>query len=419
MWEMLEIIKKLNSAHEKTHPFSLGFFEVNLKNLEENIAKIKIKNSENSKSNSKIKYLLPVKGGGYGCGMKEISYFVQEKKCVDYLGVAHIQEAFELREHGITLPILVLGQTSYSEKFLDFIANNNIEIAVSEKNTINMIEKHYTQKRDTTKISVHLKIDLGMGRCGILEENIVDLFQRILDSNCVNIKGVMMHFPVSDSDISEKENFEYTEIQIQKFAKMKEKIKNICTQQNKMNIFNNIIFHAANSGASTEHSTATFDMIRPGIASYGYPEPGNGAEKLQLKPVAKVYSQFSLIKKFPEKFSIGYGRTYYTKNKNEKIGMLPIGYADGLNRLLSNNFSIFSENGEEFSCSGRISMDQSAYTIRNTQNLSEQNIKKQKVYILGTNQNARAIAKKIGTISYEVLLSLGTSDRLKKVYIWD
>ena len=118
---MLEIIKKLNTAHEKTHPFSLGFFEVNLKNLEDNIQKIKNKNNKNNKN---LKYLLPVKGGGYGCGMKEISYFVQEKKCVDYLGVAHLQEAFELREYGITLPILVLGQTSYSEKFLDFITRS-------------------------------------------------------------------------------------------------------------------------------------------------------------------------------------------------------------------------------------------------------------------------------------------------------
>jgi len=413
---MQQFLKKLNNTHQKKIPFALGFFEVNLKNLEENILKIKNKNAKN---NSEIKYLLPVKGGGYGCGIIEISKFVQEKNCVDYLGVAHLQEAFELRENGITLPILLLGQTSYSEKFIDFIAKNTIEIAISEEKSIEEIEKYFRKTHSTQKISVHLKIDLGMGRCGILKEKVFDLFQKIIESNAVEIKGVMMHFPVSDSDVSDRKNFEYTETQIQKFTEIKEKIRKICTEKNEISLFKNIIFHAANSGGSLEHPSSICNMIRPGIASYGYPEAGTEAFILDLKPVVKVYSHFTLIKQFPENFSIGYGRTYYTKNENEKIGILPIGYADGLNRLLSNTYSIFSENHEEFKCVGRISMDQSAYRIKNIHNVLDKDIKKQKVYILGTVQNAQEIAQKLNTISYEILIHLGTSHRLRKIYIYE
>ncbi len=407
---MQDILKKLNKAHEKTHPFALGFFEVNLKNIEENILKIK---NNNNIENKNITYLLPVKGGGYGCGMCEISYFVQEKKLVDYLGVAHTQEAFELRKYGITLPILLLGQTQYSTKFLEFISKENIDMAISEEDTLTKIEEFCTQNNISKKFSVHLKIDLGMGRCGILYKKVFDLFQKIYTSKYVKLTGVMMHFPVSDSDRSDTKNFEYTEKQIAQFSKIQSKIKLFYQQENKISIFKNIIFHTANSGASTEHPNASFNMIRPGIASYGYPEPGTGAEQLHLQPAVKVYSHFSLIKNFPKNFSIGYGRTYSTKHENEKIGIIPIGYADGLNRLLSNNFSLYSEAGEEYASVGRISMDQSAYLLPHSSIPFDK-----KVYILGKQQNARELAQKLHTISYEVLLSLGTSNRLKKVYVY-
>ncbi len=400
----------MNKKHEKMHPFAVGFFEVNFKNLEENILKIQEKNKQ---INNKIKYLLPVKGGGYGCGMIEISKFVQEKKSVDYLGVAHLQEAFELRKSGIHLPILVLGQTQYSEKFLDFIAKENIEIAISEIETFLKIEEYFKKYLDKNnqKISVHIKIDLGMGRCGVLEKDFFELFKKIQNSNFIQIKGVMMHFPVSDSDISDKKNFEYTEFQIQKFSKIKQKIKNICENSK------NIIFHTSNSGGATEHKNSVFDMIRPGIASYGYPEPGSGAENLGLKPVVKIYSYFTLLKKFPKNFSIGYGRTYFTKQPNEIIGILPVGYADGLNRLLSNKYSVFSEQKNEYKCVGRISMDQSAYLI--SDNIDVKELQQQKIYILNENQNAREIAQKLNTISYEVLIRFGTSERLRKIYLYE
>ncbi|HID92063.1 TPA: alanine racemase, partial [Candidatus Peregrinibacteria bacterium] len=134
------------------------------------------------------------------------------------------------------------------------------------------------------------------------------------------------------------------------------------------------------------------------------------------------YSQFTLIKEFPENFSIGYGRTYFTgKNSefSEKIAIMPIGYADGLNRALSNTYSVFSESGEKFSCVGRISMDQSAYGVPENSEFFGENIpNSSKIFLLGKFSNACDLAKIQNTISYEVLINFGSSERLRKVWVY-
>ncbi len=408
---MHTLLTKFNAHYEKTHPFALGIFEVNLKNLEYNI--LTIKQNIARKTQKEVQYLLPVKGGGYGCGMCQIAEFVQQKKLVEYLGVAHTQEAFELRKYGITLPILILGQTKYTPDFLHFISENSIDIAVSEEETVHSINRFFHANPHRKKISIHLKIDLGMGRCGILPHTLLSLLQTIYTSPSVHLCGVMMHFPVSDSDSTDSENFIYTEKQIIEFTEIQKSIHSFYKKNNDLNSYNSLIFHAANSGGAIEHISSVFDMIRPGIASYGYPEPGKGATELSLKPVVQVYSHFTLIKDFPKHSCIGYGRTYRTTHENEKIGIFPIGYADGLNRILSNNFSLYSSTGDEYTSVGRISMDQSTYRIPENYTTNDN-----KIFILGDKQSPQDIAKKCNTISYEVLLHLGTSHRLKKVYTY-
>jgi alanine racemase len=412
-----KFIADINKKRENEKKFSLAIYEVNYKNLEENIQKIKAKNPQK-------KYLLPVKGNGYGTGMIETAHFVEQKKCVDYLGVAHLQEAFELRESGIQTPILILGQTLAAENFLEYIAQNNIEIALSDFDLLKKIQISVSlQNIPEKKIGIHLKIDLGMGRCGILEEKVLQLFSAVLDSSQVMVKGVMVHFPVSDScDDSDQE---FTRWQIQKFRELKSQMKQVfethASSKKFSGKFDEILFHVANSGAALEYGEQSkdFDMIRPGIASYGYPEPGKISEKMGLTPVVQVYSSFTLIKKFPKDFTIGYGRTYTTK-KPEKIAILPMGYADGLPRGLSNRFSVESEDGEFFPSVGRISMDQSAYKL--PENISDEEEKKllqKKIFILGKTNNAKEIANLQSTISYEILINLGNSDRVKKVYIYE
>lgn len=404
-----KLVTALNQKSLQEKPFSLGVYEVNLQYLEENIQKIK-KNAE--QEGKPLQYLLPVKGNGYGTGMKEISSFIEESKCCDYLGVAHLQEAFELRENGTTMPILILGQTSFEESYLEYISKNKIEIALSDFQFLKKIETYFSEKKGS--ISVHLKIDLGMGRCGVLEKDALELFTSALNTHCVHIKGIMIHFPVSDS--TKKEDILYTKEQIKKFIRFKKKIENICLQEEKKDLFNALLFHTSNSGGAIEYKESVFDMIRPGIASYGYPEKGSIADTLDLKPVVKISSQFTLIKKIPKDFSVGYGRTYISK-KPQYIGILPIGYADGLNRKLGNTFSVLSESGQIFPSVGRISMDQSAYLLPD--NLSENDIsalQKEKIYIMGDTYNAKEIASILETISYEVIILFGSSDRMRKTY---
>ena len=413
---MQKFLEKINEEEEMKKPFSRGFYEVNFKHLAENIQKIRT--HAEKISGKKMKYLLPVKGNGYGTGMLSTAHFIQKKNLCEYLGVAHMQEAFELRESGITLPILVLGQTFSDEKFLNYIAEKNIEIALSDQKFLEKIEQFFQKKiGEQKKISVHLKLDLGMGRCGVLEKNSLLLFQKILDSKYIELKGVMMHFPVADEQ--EKKHIESTESQIQKFLEIQKKMKKIFLriEDSSPESFEDILFHCANSGATLEHPNAVkgFDMIRPGIASYGYPEEGIVQKFLDLQPVVQVYSYFSLFKNFPENSSIGYGKTYFTQKKSEKIGILPVGYADGLSRMLSNKYSVFSEFGEKFLCVGRVSMDQSAYKIPENSGISDNDI--QKIFILGKYQTAKELAKIQGTISYEVLIHFGSSDRLRKVWV--
>ncbi len=403
---MQKFLEKINAEESQKKQFSLGFYEVNLKNILENIQKIRAHAEEFSEK--KLKYLLPVKGNGYGCGMRQVAQFCETANACDYLGVAHVQEAFEIRKEGIKMPILILGQTSAEEKFLDFLSTEKVEVAVSDFVFIDAIN---TQKK---KVSVHLKIDLGMGRCGIFPENSLALFQKILDSDFAQLTGVMMHFPVSDSE--NPEDIAFTNAQIQKFLDLKKEMQKLWEAQN-LNNFSEIIFHAANSGGAIEHAEALKEcgMLRVGIASYGYPEPGKMAEILELKPVVQVYSYFTLLKNFPENSSIGYGRTYFTP-REERIAILPLGYADGLNRRLSNSYSVFAESGEKFLSVGRVSMDQSAYRIDSE--ISEKDLLSQKIFVLGAEQNAKEIASILGTISYEVIISMGSSDRLQKIWVY-
>ena len=147
VFTMQKFLEKINEEEKMKKPFSRGFYEVNLKHLAENIQKIRRHAEEIS--GKKMKYLLPVKGNGYGTGMLSTAHFIQKKNLCEYLGVAHMQEAFELRESGITLPILVLGQTFGEEKFLNYISEKNIEIAHLSKWVIFFIKNKWTKQLDT------------------------------------------------------------------------------------------------------------------------------------------------------------------------------------------------------------------------------------------------------------------------------
>ncbi len=392
------IINYYNKKEEERCPFPTGIIKVNLKTLETNIKKIH--NFANKKAGKKLLFLLPVKGNAYGAGITAVAKFAEHTNLCDYLGVAHLQEAYLLIQEKIKKPILILAQSPITKSGIKYTVKHSIEHAVSDLNFLYKLDKE-GQKQEK-KVNIHLDIDTGMGRSGVLVDDVLSIINKIKKLKYIHLKGVMTHFPVSDANT--KKAIKYTSQQIKKLVSLKTIISQIFKHK--------IIFHSANSGAALEYPDSLFDMIRPGIAVYGYPEPYGNALKLQFNPVMEIESEITLIKTYPPRHSIGYGRTYITKNK-EHIAIVPLGYGDGLNRKLSNNF-YFVVNNKKVKSVGRISMDQFCIKVNSKTKTGD------KVLIVSRKHHntARQLAEAIDTIPNEVICNLGNATRLRHKYIY-
>lgn len=382
-------------------PYPTGVCKVNLRALESNIKKLR--SFANKRAGKKLKFLLPVKGNGYGSGLLPIAKFVEERKLCDFFGVAHLEEARKLKKAKIKTPILILGQSLCDPAHIKYIVQNNIEQAISDEEVLNALEVESKKQKKVSKI--HLMVDTGMGRCGVLANNTPTLLEKVKKSKNIQLAGIMTHFSVADSP--NPEHIKYTKKQIDIFTKLKNKIAVEIPK-------NSIIFHAANSGGTLEHIKSLFDMIRPGIATYGYPEPYGNGLSLGLEPIMQVTSKVALIKKYKKNYSIGYGRTYKT-SKEEFIAIVSVGYADGLSRLVSNKFKPII-NRKKVRGVGRISMDQFSVLVDKKVKINDE------VIIIGKSGNkfstARDIALAADTISYEVLCNLGNAKRMKHKYYY-
>ena len=395
------IIDYYNKKETERRPHPTGILKVNLRVLESNIKKIRAFAS--AIAGKKLKFLLPIKGNGYGSGIIPIAKFVEKKQLCDYLGVAHFNEAYELKKTGVKMPILILAQSFLKSDQIGYIVKHNIEQAISDKNLLRGLNRE--AKKQKRIIDIHLKIDTGMGRLGVFAKDALSFIKEINKSKNIRLAGVMTHFSVADVNSSKQRA--YTEQQIKIFTKLKERI--IAGAQN-----NNIIFHAANSAGVLEHPLSMFDMIRSGIASYGYPERYGNGLSLKLKPIMQVMTRIAIIKTYTKGHSIGYGRTYISK-QGERIAIVPIGYADGLNRGLSNKLTPIVNNKKARSI-GRISMDQ--FCIK----ADEKTKAGDEVIIIGQSgmilNSAYDIADQIDTIPYEILCSFGSAKRMRREYCY-
>lgn len=371
--------------------FPTGILHVYLGRLKKNISAIR-NHAVQSSGNKNLKYLLPVKANAYGHGMVPVARFVQEEKLCDYLGVAHLTEAQGLRTNGITLPLLVHGQILADEESIKYVVENDIEIEISELTLLKKLQDVASRMEKTAK--VHLSIDTGMGRTGTLPKDIPALLQVLKTANNIRLTGVMTHFSVADESSDDDKAF--TRKQIETFKKIKEDV----TDQ----FDHKILFHASNSAGTEYYEEGIFDMIRPGIASYGYGQ--------DVEPVMEFVTTITIIKEYPDGHPIGYGRTY-TSHAGQRFGIIPIGYGDGLLRALSNKAE-FIVNGTKTKLVGRISMDQC------TIELDEDDTIGTEVVIIGKQGNASVYADELaqhaGTISYEVLCALGNATRLRHEY---
>jgi alanine racemase len=325
--------------------------------------------------------------------MEQVAHTLQ-KLGAKWCGVARIEEALILRESGITMNILVLGYTSHLR--VKDAQKADIHLAVYDSNLMDL----YGKSIDTnlSKLKLHAKIDTGMGRLGIPFNDAVPFIEKLWENPAFELVGCFTHFACADEP--EKST---TDEQIQKFIEVLSLMKG-------KGIIPKII-HASNSAATLNFPQAKFDLVRSGISLYGLTPAQDMNFPLNFKPALAWKTRLISIKEMPENHGISYGHKYFTK-KGEKIGVIAVGYGDGMRRVMGNEVLI---KGKKIPVVGNVCMDQ---CMVNLDSVPEASIGDEVVLIgeqNGEEITATEIAAKWGTINYEVIC--GMAARMPRIYI--
>lgn len=345
-----------------------------------------------------VRYLGVVKADAYGHGAIQVAAQLEELGA-DYLAVSSLDEARELRHGGIDAPILILGHTP--PEMVPELIRYHITQAVSARAKAE--EYNAAASACGGRLKVHIKVDTGMSRLGFLvRDEHFDGGVEAIAASCalpgVEAEGIFTHFAVSDEDDTDSEA--YTREQFALFLR----VVNALAERGRTFP----IRHCANSGALARYPEMYLDMVRPGIALYGV---GADAKRLGLRPVMTLKSSVSTIKIFDPGTDISYGRTYRAADK-ARIGVLPIGYADGLFRGLSNRLAVVTDQGPA-PIRGRICMDMTMVDLTGLPDVKVGS----EVEIFGRRQSVDHLAQLLDTISYELLCAV--SKRVPRVYLRD
>lgn len=333
-----------------------------------------------------------VKADAYGHGAVEVAKRLV-RGGVEYLAVAFTEEAKELRESGINIPILVL----FDPDIEDIIKYSLVPV-ISDRKTAIAISA--SAEKLNVSVNVHIKIDTGMGRMGI-NANYVEEIAGIAALKGVNIDGVMSHF--SEADLADAS---FAQKQIHKFRTLKDGLS-----ERGLKIK---LFHMSNSAAVMTIPESHFDAVRPGLMLYGYsPLQQVENQKQALVPAMSVKTRILLLKKVLTGNPISYGRTFITK-RDSLIGVIAAGYADGFSRHFSNNAEVLVR-GKRVPVVGRVCMDLTMIDLTDLECVEEGD----EVVIIGrqgdNSIDANELALKADTIPYEILTTLGNMSR--RVYI--
>lgn len=361
--------------------------EIDLKALDNNIKVIR-----SIIGNRKI--MSVVKANAYGHGLLPIAKHLV-KNDIDYLAVAFIEEAIQLRKEGIKIPILVLGAINNEQ--IEMFLKNDISLTGSSEEKLESISSEAERLNITAK--VHLKVDTGMGRIGVQWDRIDPFLKKAFSLPSLKIEGVFSHFANSPTDK------EFTNTQIERFNIVLEKVSKYIDR-------NNILIHLSNSGAiDNKIEDAFFDMIRTGLMMYGYSTNTEVQKKLQ--PVMNFKTKISYFKVLNKGLTVGYNRTYTTKEMT-RIATLPVGYADGYPRSLSNKGNVFINN-KKYPVIGNVCMDQTMVNLGN----DGEAYNGDDVLLWGKDKssyiNLWDVSKLSNRSIYEILCSI--SQRVPRVYI--
>ncbi|MDR2252024.1 MAG: alanine racemase [Endomicrobium sp.] len=357
-------------------------FHFNLKKIKEYLAK-------------DTKVMAVVKANAYGHGGIALAKEAQAVG-LQWLAVSSIEEGIQLREAGIKANILILGNIFPFEKFQIVIAHS-LTPTISTINGFMALEE--LAVKINKRINFHLQVDTGMGWIGALPEAAYPLLQKIAQSGEVCMTGMYTHFAVADTDPV------FTKMQLDVFTKI--------VKFSKVNLGLRFIAHSANSAALFKYKRSHLDMVRPGLSLYGLNPFKHSDRFLKLKPVLSWKTKITFLKKVPAGFCVSYGRTFVT-SKTSIIATLPVGYADGLNRLLSNRGDVLV-GGKRCPIVGRIAMDMTMVDVSDVKGVSLGD----EVVIIGTQGSEQIkideLAKLQDTINYEVTCSI--SSRVPRIVV--
>lgn len=333
-----------------------------------------------------------VKANAYGHGILEISRVLEGLK-IRYLGVATLEEALILRDAGITLPILILGSLLPEEA--ELAVRNNITLTLCNKELLGAL---CNIAGGATRPKVHIKVDTGMGRIGVWHEEGIAFIREVKKNKDIEIEGIYTHFSIAGRD-----KF-FTQYQIDSFER-------IISDLEKAGL-SIALKHAANSIACVDWKKSHLNMVRPGIIVYGIYPKRNFPRLIKLKPAFSLKTKIVFIKDTPPGRSISYGRTYITQ-AHTRIATIPIGYADGYGRILSNKAEILVR-GERAPVVGKVTMDQTMIDVGRIRNVKVGD----EVVLIGR-QGAEEIrieklARLAGTIPYEIVT--GITSRVPRKY---
>ena len=346
------------------------------------------------------KVMAVVKADAYGHGVNEIvkTLLSLGKNKPDYFAVAIAAEGVELRKLKVKEPILIFEPFSKEEAFS--AVKFNLIATVFNENHLKILEeaKRKSKINSSKKIKVHVNVDTGMHRLGVNYNGAFEFISKLALNENFEIDGIYTHFATSD-----EKNKSYANLQLKRFNNL---LKYLKTEN-----INYGIVHAANSGAILDMPEAYFDMVRPGISLYGYYPSLETTESIPLKPVMTLYSQVASVKVIEKGETVSYGRKFKAKTST-KIVTVPIGYADGFNRNLTNKTEALIK-GKRYKQVGRVTMDRIMFEIGND------NIKPgDKVILIGSDKNDQIYAwewcKTLRTIPYEITCAI--SKRVPRLY---
>ena len=344
--------------------------------------------------------LVPIKADAYGHGAPFVARVLQDKGTA-FFGAATVDEAVILRKSGIRTPILILN--AILEKEMDAAVEYDLTQTVCTEESAKALDARASRWK--RKIPVHLKVDTGMGRLGVWVSEAHPFIRFVRDCRNLFVEGLYTH--LANADDAEPD---MTLLQISRFQELIDQLK-------KENLLPRFI-HLANSAATLKYPSSHFNLVRPGLAIYGIDPfyPGrdgvsNGAS--ELRPTLKLLTRIVYLKKTPPGRRISYGGTYVT-SKETVIGTLPVGYADGYNRLLSNRASVLVR-GRRVPVCGRVCMDQTMIDVGNLRDLSPG----EEVVLIGRQGDEEIRVDELSTlcdtIPYEFICRL--SNRIPRVYL--